>query len=153
MGNRRGTQLVLLLMFLGGLLAPVAPEAQGELLVGNSGSVLVYSRTASGDTAPLRTLIAYPLGLALDLTNDELFVVNLFGAPPFPFSVIVYSRTASGDTAPLRTLHGAATGLAYPARLALDLTNNELIVVNGNRSITVYSRTASGDTAPLRTLS
>jgi hypothetical protein len=90
-----------------------------------------------------------PVGVALDLTNNELFVGNAGN------KITVYSRTASGNTAPLRTLSGAATGLNNSRGVALDLTNNELFVANASpgNTITVYSRTASGNTAPLRTLS
>jgi len=111
----------LLLALLGGLLVAVAAEAEDELFVANNNgnSIAVYSRTASGNTAPLRTLsgaatgLSSPRDLALDLTNNELFVGNLFD------SVTVYSRTASGNTAPLRTLSGGATGLSDPVGLAV----------------------------------
>ena len=157
MEKRQGSRRALLLTLLGGLLVAVAAEAQGELFVlNNANSVTVYTRNASGNTAPLRTLSGAatgfngPAGLAVDLTSNELFVANN-GTPP---SVTVYSRTASGNTAPLRTLSGATTGLSNPAGLAVDLTNNELVVANfGNNSVTVYSRSVSGNTAPLRTLS
>jgi len=114
MGKWRGSHVAVLFTLLGGLLAAVAAEAQDELFVTNfnNNSVTVYSRTASGDTAPLRTLsgaatgLSQPAGVALDLTNNELVVandnINL---------VTVYTRTATGNTAPLRTLTGAATGL------------------------------------------
>ena len=45
-------------------------------------TVTVYSRTASGNTAPLRTLsggatgLGSPFGLGLALTNNELIVAN-----------------------------------------------------------------------------
>ena len=147
--------LVVAVAVLAGWRLPAA-WAQDELFVANfnGNSVTVYSRSASGNTAPLRTLSGAATGLngprnvALDLTNNELFVVNQ--STP---SVTVYSLTASGNTAPLRTLSGAATGLDGPIGVALDLTNNELFVANGTPSVTVYSRTASGNTAPLRTLS
>ena len=130
--------------------------AQNELFVGNGGnnSVTVFSRTASGNTAPIRTLsgaatgLSFIQGLAVDVAHNELFVAN--GSGP---AITVYSLTASGNTAPLRTLTGAATGMTQPIYMAVDPTNNELFVTNGNQTITIYSRTASGNTAPLRTLS
>jgi DNA-binding beta-propeller fold protein YncE len=155
MGKWRGAHVAGLLTLLGGLLAAVAAEAQDELFVANYGasSVTVYSRTASGDTAPIRTLsglateLQFPSALAVDLTHNEVYVANAA-------SVTVYSRTASGNTAPLRTLSGLATGLNSPQGLALDLTHNELVVANpATFTVAVYARTASGDTAPLRTLS
>jgi len=148
----------------GGL--PAAWAQEDELFVANfsTHSITVYSRTASGNTAPLRTLqggatgLSGPLGVAVDSVNNELVVANEgTGTPTSTNSITVYSRTASGNTAPLRTLQGAATGLDIPTDVAVDSANNELVVANlgtaGSRgSITVYSRTASGNTAPLRTL-
>lgn len=149
-----------------GLTSPqgiAVDSVNGELFVadgpfGGLEAVFVYSKTASGNVAPLRTLTGATTGLsfilnesigfAVDLTSNELIVTN-----PGNDSITVYSRTASGNAAPLRVLQGPATGLHRPEGTALDLTNNELIVTNsGNDTITVYSRTATGNTAPLRTL-
>ena len=130
-----------------------------ELVVPNFGggasSVTVYSRTASGNTAPIRTLSGPLTGLnaslsrlVVDTVNNELVAANSSG------SVTVYSRTASGNTAPIRTLSGPLTQLNAPMGLDVDTVNNELVVGNVNSSvITVYSRMASGNTAPTRTLS
>jgi hypothetical protein len=113
-----------LLVLLSGLLVAVAAEAQ-ELFVADAGvganASRVYSRTANGDIAPTRTIsgastgLDFPTGLALDLTNNELFVAN-----PNANSITVYSRTANGDIAPTRTISGASTGLNTPTGLALD---------------------------------
>jgi len=135
---------------------PPSAGAQEELFVTNAvgNSVTVYTRTASGNTAPLRTLqgpatgLNGPTGLVADLAHDELLVANAGNS-----SVTVYTRTASGNTAPLRTLQGAATGLSGPVDVVVDLVHDELLVANLNgNSVTVYTRTASGNTAPLRTL-
>jgi hypothetical protein len=132
-----------------------------ELVVANASgpggfgpSITVYSRTASGNTAPLRRLsgaatgLSSAFGVAIDPVRDELVVTDIANN-----SVRVYARTANGNIAPLRTLSGAATGLSSPTGIVVDRVNNELAVANlGNASITVYARTASGNTAPLRTL-
>jgi DNA-binding beta-propeller fold protein YncE len=97
--------------------------------------------------AVLLTLLCGLLVAGAAEAQEELFVANGNN------SVTVYSRAAGGNIAPLRTLSGATTGLSGPVALALDLTNNELVVANFNtNSVTVYSRTAGGNTAPLRTL-
>src|SRR6185295_11174157 len=104
-----------------------------ELFVTNFArqSVTVYSRGASGNTPPLRTIggaatqIGGPVGLALDLSNDELFVVSPGGS-----RVAVFSRTARGNAPPIRTLMGGATGLKGPQGAVLDLAQNELYVPN-----------------------
>jgi len=53
--------------------------------------------------------LVVPVGVAVDLVNNELVVANIGGE-----SITVYSRTASGNTAPLRTLQGAAAELSGP---------------------------------------
>jgi DNA-binding beta-propeller fold protein YncE len=118
-------------------------------------SVLVFSRTANGNVAPLRTIsgaatgLIAPYGVAVDIVNNEVAVANLSGN-----SVTVYSRTANGNVAPLRTISGAATGLNGPLGLAVDTVNNELAAAtSGGDSVRVYARTANGNVAPLRTIS
>jgi len=135
----------------------------GEILVANAAdrasppgtpSVTVFSRTANGNVAPLRTLsgastgLAGPIGLALDRTNDEVFVTNVSPGTP---TVTVYARMASGDTAPLRTLGGPSTGFNYPVAAFVDLVHQELVVSNqSGNSVATFHRTDSGDTAPIR---
>jgi 6-phosphogluconolactonase (cycloisomerase 2 family) len=139
-------------------------NVNNEIVVANEGhvygvtpadpSIAVFSRTATGNVAPLRTIrgaltgLNQPKNLQVDTTNNEIYVANSGGN-----SITVYSRTAVGNVAPLRTLTGPLTGLSSPSGLFVDTVNNELLVANwGNHSLTVYSRTASGNVAPLRTL-
>ena len=84
-------------------LWPRTAWGQQELFVANfdANSITVYSRTATGDTAPIRTLAGVatglkgPVGLVVDTANDELVVSNATNN-----SITVYSRTASGSVAP-----------------------------------------------------
>jgi DNA-binding beta-propeller fold protein YncE len=115
-------------------------------------SINVYSRTASGNTPPLRviegprTQLNWPAGIALDERRSELFVANDTGN-----SVLVFPSDASGDVAPTRTIQGPATQLDAPGSVFVDEKNNELWVSNyGNHSINAYALTADGNTAPLR---
>src|SRR5882724_2653394 len=137
------------------IAGPGTAAAQEELVVANESSVRVYTRTAGGNTVPLRILegsatgLSRPEGVALDLVHDELVVANVNGN-----SVTVYARTASGNIPPLRTLQGSATGLSAPFDVALDLVHDELVVANWlNNSITAYTRTSNGNIPPLRTVS
>src|SRR5260221_7916406 len=92
-GIRRTLRFVAAAALFAGL-AGGAPSARAdgvdELFVTNffgnnttNASVTVYARAASGNTAPLRTLsgaatgLNGAAGLALDLTNNELFVGNI----------------------------------------------------------------------------
>src|SRR5262249_48030290 len=144
----------------------VVDTVHNEVIVANEGveigpvppSITVYSRTANGNVAPLRTIkgsatgLSGPSGLALDILHNELGVPNAI-----PNSITVYSRTAHGNVAPLRTLSGTGTGLNDPSGVAVDTVHDELFVANvagfGPGFITVYSRTAHGNAAPLRSLS
>jgi len=118
-------------------------------------SVTVYTRTANGNAAPLRTLsgsatgLGFPTGLVVDPVNNELLVTN-----PGSDSVTVYTRTANGNAAPLRTISGSATGLSLPEGLVVDPVNNELLIANSfSNSVSVHARTAGGNAPPLRTVS
>lgn len=117
-------------------------------------SVTVYSRTASGDAAPLRviqgpkTQMNWPTGIAFDPRSNELFVANDMGD-----SILVFNGSASGDVAPIRVIKGPKTLIKNPTGLYADTSNDELWVANfGNHTATVYKLTAVGDTSPLRTI-
>ncbi len=118
---------------------------QHHAVPGSAPEVMIYSRTASGSDARLRTLVGVntgldsPAGIAVDTVHDELSVLN-------HGTVTVYNRAASGNTAPIRTLVTTATMGAFPTAMTLDLMNDELFLTNDDRTVTVYSRTASGST-------
>ncbi len=117
-------------------------------------SITVYSRTASGNTAPIRVIegpkthLNWPATMAVEMGRGELFVANDGGD-----SILVFGQTDQGNVAPSRVLKGPKTGLKNPIGVSLDTQNNELWVSNfGSHSVTVYSLTAEGDTPPLRTI-
>ena len=115
-------------------------------------SITVYSRTAAGDTAPLRvirgpkTRLNWPTGLTYDPRTDELFVANDMGD-----EILVFSGAANGDVAPTRVIKGPQSRIKNPTGVFVDVKNGELWVSNfGNHTATVYKSTASGDAPPLR---
>lgn len=117
-------------------------------------AITVYSRTSSGDTAPLRviegpkTQLDWPTGIAVDPERGEIYVANDMGD-----SVLVFDANASGDVAPIRTLKGPKSLIKNPTGVHLDLKNGELWTANyGNHAATVHKLTASGDTPPLRVI-
>lgn len=87
-----------------------------ELVVGNTGwsagssscpqSVTVYDRTASGDAAPLGTLLGggvgevLPVGLFVDVGRNELVVANANAGG----GVTAYGRNAIGNSPPIHQL-------------------------------------------------
>lgn len=117
-------------------------------------SVTVYSRTASGDAAPLRvitgpkTQMNWPTGVAFNTARNEILVANDMGD-----SILVFDAAANGDVAPVRVLKGPKTLIKNPTGIYVDATNGELWVANfGNHSATAYKLDAAGDTAPLRVI-
>ena len=120
----------------------------------NPPSITVYSRTASGNTAPLRvieganTRLNWPTGVAFHSERDELFVTN-----DMTNSILVFRGDADGNVAPVRSLEGPRTGIENPTGIYLDTENDELWVANfGNHSLTVYAMAAEGDVRPRRTI-
>lgn len=126
----------------------------GEIYVPNynTNTVTVYAYNATGNAAPLRTIaggatgLNLPTGVTVDPTNNEFYVCCEGGA----FSVRAFSRSANGNVAPLRAITGAP--LAFPSQVAVDNTNNEIIVVNPTNRVSAYARTATGAAAPLRSI-
>jgi DNA-binding beta-propeller fold protein YncE len=112
--------------------------AHDELFVANSGSssILVFSRTANGDAAPVRKIegpatgLKKPVGLFVDVKNDEVWATN-----PGDHSITIYKRTAQGNAAPLRRMRGApegtpAPGIGNPGGIAYDPMREQLLVPN-----------------------
>jgi len=117
-------------------------------------SINVYSRTASGNTPPLRviegpkTLLNWPAAIAIDERNGELFVANDIGN-----SVLVFAPDAQGDVAPIRKIEGPVTLMDSPSGVYVDTKNNELWVANyGNHTMTVFPPNADGNVTPRRVI-
>jgi plastocyanin len=101
--------------------AGVGAAAGNRLFVANRGSssITEYPLTASGNIAPVATIMGAatgldgPAGVAVDLAGS-LFVPNVLNN-----TVTEYSRGASGNTAPFAVLKGAGTLLSAPTFIAL----------------------------------
>ncbi len=118
----------------------------------NEPSITAYSRTARGNTAPLRTIkgpntdLNWPTGLAFDPQARELFVSN-----DATHEILVFDAAASGNVKPKRVLKGPRTKIANPTGVFADTKNRELWVANfGGHSATVYDLSAAGDVPPKR---
>src|SRR5262244_4167430 len=157
----------------------IDPVHNEILNVGNdiADLITVYPRTASGNVVPIRRIdgrrphlrFSRSWGMALDLTNDELFVSHQKRN-----QISVFARTTNTDAdrnaTAKRTIKGHATGLANAHGIFVDVKANEIYVANlGHQvtkdsttgipvgtthlpSITVYARDAKGNAAPLRTI-
>jgi hypothetical protein len=90
---------------------------------GGSGIITVYSRTAEGNAAPLRTiygdlsLMVDMISVAVDSANNAFFV----SGTAYPSaSIAVFSRVANGNAFPLRTITlGEDTGRTSLVGMAL----------------------------------
>jgi 6-phosphogluconolactonase (cycloisomerase 2 family) len=116
----------------------VVDTVHNELYVANSGTnaILVFSRDASGDVAPIRKIqgpdtgLTKPVGFGLDLKNNEMWVTN-----PEDHSASVFPRTAEGNVRPLRKLRTApegtpAPGIGNPGGIAYDPGRQAILVPN-----------------------
>jgi DNA-binding beta-propeller fold protein YncE len=115
-------------------------------------SLTVYDGDAKDDVAPLRTIagplsqIDWPMGVAVDEVNNEIFVANNGDS-----SVLVFARTADGNVQPKRVIRGPATGIKGPMGVAV--ARDEIWVANfGDHTALVFPRLAAGNVAPRRIL-
>ncbi len=101
-------------------------------------SVLVFGGIAGakGNMAPARVIkgpkthLSYPTGVALDLTNGEVWVSNMGTA-----SATAYPLMADGDTAPVRIIRSApeskkALNFGRTTAIAYDSKREQLLVPN-----------------------
>jgi DNA-binding beta-propeller fold protein YncE len=133
-----------------GRVLPLSPST-GRFI---PASITVYSRTARGDAAPLRTIqgprtqLALPDGLWRDPLSGEIIVANTADD-----SILFFAPDAAGDVAPVRVLKGSATLIQGPVGVSVDEQHDELWVASwDNHVAAVFPRLAQGNVAPLRTI-
>ncbi len=160
--------------FLGQVRTLAVDAAHDELLTIGSGCCLVaFARTASGTTAPLRSLswggstgsvtqLNYPSALTFIGATDEVVLADSDAAAPYAPKLLVFNRTDSGNTAPKRVVRGALTGFgSWIAGVIHDPASQRLFAVayvdnpDATRSgrVLVFDDQADGNVAPLRTIS
>jgi hypothetical protein len=114
--------------------------------VNYGGAILVFSRSADGNVAPLRPFASEvnPFGLVVDARAGEVFVTTGSG------SVLTYDRNGAA----LRTIAGGSTGLTQTTGLALR-QDGILLVGNQYHSATTpdaifgFPRTQNGDASSI----
>jgi hypothetical protein len=130
----------------------------------NGGSISIFSRTASGDVPPLRTIqgpltgFNRPQSVAIDFARDELILTNsFFDSPASLGEILFFPRLASGNTAPSRTITGPNTSLCNPIGLFFDALHDTVVVSNSDasgaacgRSVATFAATAVGNAVPVR---
>jgi DNA-binding beta-propeller fold protein YncE len=113
-------------------------------------SVTVFDGDAKGDVAPLRVIqgplsqIDWPMGVAVDEANNELFVANNGDN-----SILVFARTGYRQRAAQARHSRRRTGIKGPMGVAI--ADDEIWVANfGDHTALVFPRMAAGNTAPRR---
>ena len=102
---------------------PLGPSTGRFLLP----SITVYSRTAEGNAAPLRTIqgsktgLNWPNGIYLDPASGQIVVANSGDD-----SILFFDRKANGDVAPVRVIQGPTTGLDGPSGVFIDTKRNQV---------------------------
>src|SRR5438876_3086321 len=133
-----------------GIVEPLGPST-GKFM---PPSIMVFSRTANGDVAPLRTIqgprtrLNVAVGITRDPDSGEIIVANSGDN-----SILFFDANANGDVPPLRVLAGSATELKGATGVAIDTKHNELWVTSWeNHMAAVFPRKAQGNIAPLRVI-
>ena len=133
-----------------GRVVPLNPST-GKFL---GPSITVHSRSASGNTPPLRiihgphTQLSLPDGIYRDPVSGEIIVANTGDD-----SVLFFAKDAAGDAAPVRVLKGPATKMKGPVGVSIDAKRNELWVASWDSHVAaVFPRMANGNIAPLRVI-
>jgi 6-phosphogluconolactonase (cycloisomerase 2 family) len=123
----------------------------------SNNSVTVYASGATGNAAPIQTIIGsntelkQPNSIAVD-ARGTIYVANQENN-----SVTVYAAGSTGNVAPIRTISGSNTGLAIPTGVAWDPVTADIYVTNDPGAsnpgfVTVYASGASGNVAPIGTI-
>ena len=149
--------------------------------VQQSNALNFYKRTATGTTAPIRSIrglateLEDPHGTFFDETHNEIITANhgnwtqIRPYSPYdpqttevgeyksgafhPSAITFHAADANGDVPPLRTIEGDLTGLNWPMGIDVDLTHDEIAVANyGDSSIRMFRRTDKGSVQPVRVL-
>lgn len=134
-----------------------------EIAVANNGNFIsVFPRLGDGMVPPSRTFSGSntgfnggPIGIALDLANDEYVVTTPFFEAQFQPALLWFPRLPGGNVAPNRAIGGppSTTQLAQPNGVVVDANGAEIVTANSlGNSVTVHSRFLTGVAPPLRVL-
>jgi hypothetical protein len=127
----------------------MAMNAQGELFVANgeAGTIVVFSKGASGNATPLGVIgggssgLSKPFALAFDNRGRLLVADENSG-------ILVFAKGAIGDVAPVQWI----TSVSYPAGVMGDSKGHIYAAEFSNDTIKAFARSATGNATPLRTI-
>jgi Beta-propeller repeat len=141
----------------------IAVDRSNNLYVANAGetgpgTILVFSPTATGNVAPVRTITG-PLGQTFGIDTDpagNLYVLTYSGGSASAPTIVEFGPAATGVAVPVRTIAGANTGLGYGVGLRVDAAGNIYVCAAGTQFlpyIAGFGPSQSGNVAPATTLS
>jgi hypothetical protein len=118
-------------------------DLEHDEMVVDSGddSVLVFARTAEGDTPPLRkiagerTRIRNPYGVTIDGSRNLVFVANRTETGEGREStdgILVFNRTDEGDVPPRAVIAGPHTGILKIRQIVVDEPRGQVFVTVKN---------------------
>ena len=133
----------------------IAVDASGLLYVGGTGTdgtpqVDVYSATATGSSAPMRSLSPLGIQLITALTTDSSDSLYVAGPTPSNHGYIsIYPPDASGSATPSRTIQSDFNFYS----LTVDVKGNLFATTDGPNEVQLveYSTSASGKAVPTTT--
>jgi|SRR5271166_1197661 len=141
-------------------------DATGNLYVANAPgggsphSITVYAAAATGNVAPIRTIMGANTGLtgvnglALDNTGTNLYAANCGAC--FNSSgadgILIWPAGTTGNIAPSSSIAGGNTALSGPVAITFDAAGDLLVANAGNNTVTTYAPGASGNVLPTATL-
>ena len=146
----------------------VAVDASGNIYVSSAllngasatGAIYVFSSTATGNVAPLRTISNASgvfLGVATDSSGDLYAALDTI-VSPYTGSIVEYAPGASGAAMPTRTIAGTATELSTAGGVRVDAAGS-IYVANQIAGASSYSYvldefapSATGNVAPVAAL-
>lgn len=114
----------------------LAIEGDAQAVPAIPPALLVFSRTANGNVAPIRkiegpnTQLLRPRQLQHDTDRDEIVLADRGLTQEFifdrPGGILVWDRIAGGDAPPKRILRGPLSQLTGPRSVYVDIVNNEI---------------------------
>ena len=133
-------------------VSPLLPGVRIFTANRNSGSVLAFSATGSGNIGPAQaiagsnTTLKVPDSIAVS-ASGEIYASDDSGT-----QVAVFAPGASGNVKPTRIIGGPNSHLGPTEGLLIDPSGNLWATDYLNDAITEYAAGASGNVAPIRTI-
>jgi hypothetical protein len=132
---------------------------------GSGGEILVFPRTATGNTSPSRVITgpstqlgSWVVAVAAHPVLPEVYAL-VMEQQGFDYvnRIVTFSASASGDAVPLRAIGGHASLIAFSSAFDYDARRDEFAVLGGGGSgmarVLTFPRTGVGNIAPTRILS